>query len=278
MAEESYKTLKKYAEKKLGLPIINILFIFDVVLLQMFGKQKRNYLIWNHVDFGTALSKIGMKFYSTNMFIGTIIIILLVVFIISFLFDKTDFFNIFPSNDYTNNITASYNPVSAVFRLLYVIWYLIHDIWIVFFTILLLSGHNNIYYNPLRVTSNAQTTNYILLILNTLVVVVLLIRALFLNRFKTRILNKEIDPYDSSKFRIINQGVYSLKDSEANCFLVKDIILDEPLFYFVKTKEKLPIGKNTNFISKHENYYIVNYSRNFNEIKYEFEAEMKDTI
>lgn len=278
MAKEFYKTLKEYAEKKLGLPIINILFVFDVVLLQIFGKQKRNYLIWNHVDFGTALSKIGMKFYSTNMFIETIIIILLIVSIITFLFDKTDFFSIFPSNDYTNNITVSYNPVSAVFRLLYVIWYLIHDIWIVFFTILLLSGHNDIYFNPLRVTSNAQTTNYILLILNTLVVVFLLIRALFLNRFKTRILNKEIDPYDSSKFRILNQGVYSIKDGKANCFLVKDIILDEPLFYFVKTRDKLPIGKNTNLISEHKNYYIVNYSRNFNEIKYEFEAEIKDII
>ena len=264
MTKEIYEKVKEYTEQKVNLSIINLLFIIDLMLLFYFKKSRKDYLVWNHIKYGSILSDIGMKLYSTNDFRIILGAMILGIIIIGVITDKTKFFNRLPSNDYSNNITIGYNPISAIYRLLYLIWHIVYEVWIVFFTILLLSGSNKINFNFSTIPDN-QIANYLLLCFNTVVIIFLLIRSLFLTKFATRIQGQEINPYDSSRYIILNQKDFNLN----KFFLIKDTMLDNPMFYFVKPQKQLSNLEEPCFRDK---YYIADYSENFEEIKYEFES------
>lgn len=98
MTKEIYEKVKEYTEQKVNLSIINLLFIIDLMLLFYFKKSRKDYLVWNHIKYGSILSDIGMKLYSTNDFRIILGAMILGIIIIGVITDKTKFFNRLPSN------------------------------------------------------------------------------------------------------------------------------------------------------------------------------------
>lgn len=264
MTEKLCGELSDYAHKKLKLSTINIIFILDLFALYILGNVKHNYLRWRHIDFGSKLIKLGFALYSPTTITIILIIIFASIIIIDVLFEYTEFFKHLPTYHSNNGIIVRYNPVTAISRLIYFLWHLIYEVWVCFFTIQILSGTIRSFYS-FKEMLEKQPINFCLFIVNVIILILILLESLFINEFQEFTLNKSIDIYDRYRYIIINQK----GKQNQSYYLVKD--MDLKMFYLVKEGILNIDKKQKQFVNySNHKFYIINFSNNFDEIKYEF--------
>lgn len=262
MILSSLSRIEKKIEEITGLSTIDIIYIVDLVAI-LFDTNRffvsHNQLKWGNFDVGNLLCTLGISIYSRRMPILICIVIYLAIIFILFLFDKTNIFNFLPKEtEYTDNTVGGYNPVLAIKRLAKIMWFIYHDMWIIFLTVMILTNNLQAY---LSMQGN-KVNYYLLLILNFTYLLFLLIKRLFQYRIPRYLHHKKIDDISNeTHYLIINRFEFK----GIHYYFVKDLLLDNPLFYFAKEVSLDSTNKIT---------IIVNSSRNFEEIKYEFNAEM----
>lgn len=260
-------------EKKIslvtGLSIFDIIYAIDLIAI-FIGANKfslnSEIFNWEGLNIGDLFYDVGMLIYSNNApIIGIIFCVVIVLMALGADNDKmTKVLDLLPKEvEYTDNTVGGYNPWVAIKRLLNLMWFIYHNLWIIFLTLVILTGKFQLYITNISM-ENSEAVYYLLLIFNFIYLLFLLVKRLFYYRIPRYLHHKKIDDINNkSHYLIINQ--FEFKGT--HYYFVKDLLLDNPLFYFAKEEDLGFANKMT---------IIVNSSRNFEEIKYEFDAEMKN--
>lgn len=171
----------------------------------------------------------------------------------------------FIEQQYSNGDITGYDSQVASDRLVLFLYHLYRDVWI-YFLLFLIATKNN---NDISIEKYSHSTFFcILLSINIVIFIIDVLDRIFKYRFKTSLYRKRInDLNDGYRYLIMNKCAYK----NGAWYLVKDLRLDGPVFLLVKEEKRL---KNDNR-SCGEIHVIVNYSKNFEEVKYEFEFESK---
>ena len=136
--------LKNYVENKTGLPIIDIIYVIDLLIV-FWGSNITSFNLhlfkWQSLDIGGLLYNVGLSIYSNRAPSIICIIFCVIIALMLAVNDKTNVFNMLPEEvEYTDNTVRGYNPVVAIKRLPKILWYIYHNLWIMFLSLMILCG------------------------------------------------------------------------------------------------------------------------------------------
>ncbi len=208
----------------------------------------KNLLIWNNIDLGLYLYNFGESIYFNHILAEIIIctvtpIVLILLHLSSkyseYLYQCTDGFS------------RGYSAFAGLMRFFRLIWYFLHDGWIIFLLISILSNHLDIWKCPL---------GWIYTGINVLYLIYQLIKILCFTK-KTTVQIGDVLPQRtiSSQYYVIDEG----KDY----IFVKNIVLETPIFYLMKSKTK----------SSPIKFSVLDYSTNYSEIASEFDRRVNNS-
>lgn len=279
-----YKELKSIFLKKIKIPFIYILFLVDCFML---WKPEYISLINASAWVPDNLQKVLLTFFNFiyNHFLYLIIPLIIIIIIIGTIFEYTNFFRFLPKPvEMINGETKSWNPMSAIRKIIDFIFLLSTDYWIYWLTL-------NIFLNPHQFITNFMNTDnatnqliknkfltadtlsihYLLFFVNTAIAIVYVSKFIFEIRVPTNIYSiqhKNLDMYIE---------IASFEKNGTNTMILKPKYNKKVQYLLVHgdsrnygISSKLHVGNKEIPYSK-KSSKIINSSDNLSEIIYHFE-------
>lgn len=264
--------------KKNKLPIVNIIFVFDLFVL---WKPQYTSLVsansWVTKSIRSYIIKCVTIFNS--YFIVFLITIILLFFAIILLCLWNPVLRLFPKNvEMSNETVIIWHPIIAFKRVLDLLLLTLSNIWIYWLTLNIilnpfdfteefynLDNLNNKLVINHYITDNMLIVCYVLVFVNALITIFFLLKALFQNRVPT--FNMRIESNELIVYTELNSFTYS-KNGKYNKKMILKKNVEKKTFYYIASGEGKDISQN-NYI---DDYEILNQSENFAEIKYHFDT------
>ncbi|MEI4367899.1 hypothetical protein V9Z29_08945 [Streptococcus suis] len=291
---DSWSKLKKVTEEYTRMSINYILFIVLNILIYLEKGQLLSDLVnSNSVLKNTLVLLLEILSIFYDRILTIYIFVFIVMFIILLLFEKTPIFNLLPKDiEYVNGYTESWNPVSAVNRLLKLLinlstsWYVVY----VFILFIIKPGNFSIENNHviIREVSEESLVNFLWNI-NYLVLCLIVVRSLFVIKYK--------DIESHLKFSNLEYNVVSEFDSSNDTETIKYLIVKDTYnfkqYYLLKCKTHRRVLKEIRDLSfddqeetrtdwekeaipiSKRNYKILDRSENLSDLTYYYEELKK---
>lgn len=241
----------KKALKRANLDIFSILFIVDI--LGYFFVEKRRSIFGRNYFIQITLS-IFKQFFNNKMFLIISIIGIIMILVILVMVEKEISL---PSQTFVSGKVIGYSCSAALGNLSYLLYYYVYSLNIVYISMLIwFNSRNN-----LNKLSNAE---YILIVVDILILVFKLIRSTFQYNYKIEF-KKEIDDeyFDVSYFVLAVKKI----DYCTDIMILKDRIMQNHAFYVAKKQKTY----NRSRLYSISFYTILNNSLDFKDIQYSYE-------
>ncbi|OHO72677.1 hypothetical protein HMPREF2580_04025 [Staphylococcus sp. HMSC036D05] len=240
---------KKQIEERYSIPLHYGIFGFALIIWYL--KIPIDKLI---EGFNDELKKTILHTFSLvyNHILACFLISFLFVLIINLIFEKMNLSRLVPPDkEYTDGTVSSINYIYAMKKLIYLPILIVTKYWIFYFLVVLLFNKGKYMY----LSDNSIIINEILMVLNTLILFVYIIRSVFILRI----------PVDDTLFRIKAnelENYYIILNGNNNYYIIKPKYRGDTTYYLVK-KYQLTLEKS--------NYEIINKSKKLDEIIYHFD-------
>lgn len=259
MLKELYDIIKKYF-RKMNIPIFNYIFILEIILIIYLPNKKFNLFYWNNIDIGNILYHIGQLFYG-SLSIWIIFLPILIACILAVCVNENWLSFLNSNSEYIDGTTHGFSLVRAVKRLMKLSWIFIHQGWIIYVAIILAIGKRayiySVLFHPAIDEYEFSLLYWLFMTANGIYTIWTIFYATGAYVIQTDYVRKGIN---------VKEIRYLIIDQSNEYLFVKDQILTTPVFYLVKSQIN-----GLNF-----KYKIIDFSKKFEEIKYEYEAKVRD--
>ncbi|MCD8801528.1 hypothetical protein K1Y24_06095 [Mammaliicoccus sciuri] len=244
-----YNNFKKDVEERYSIPIHYVIFGI-LLIIRYFDIPVDKLISFLDEDFKYKILQTFSIVY--NHLILWFIIILILMIIISIVFDNLNM-NRFvpPDTEYTNGTKRSINYILAIRRLSNVYILIITKYWIYYFLALVLINKGEFIY----LNEEAVFNNWSLMIVNIIILIFHILKSLFLLKISS----------DSVLFSISKEEIekyYIILNEKNDYVIVKPIYREYTIYYIIK---------NDNRYRDIKHYKVINKSKNFDEIIYNFD-------
>lgn len=257
MLKELYDIIKRYF-RKMNIPIFNYIFILEIILIIYLPNKKFNLLYWNNIDIGDILYHIGQLLYGAHS-IWIIILPILIAVVLAVCNENWPFLN--SNSESIDGTTHGFSLNDAVKRLLKFSWIFIHQGWIIYVAIILAIGKRayiySVLFHPVIDEYEFSLLYWLFMTANGIYTIWTIFYATGAYVIQTDYVRKEIN---------VKEIRYLIIDQSTEYLFVKDQMLTTPVFYLVQSQIN-----GLNF-----KYKIIDFSKKFEEIKYEYEVKVRD--
>lgn len=244
---------KKYLNSVNSISFINLLFISGlIILLCNPNNNKVDIKIANLNITEIAINLKNIMYSFAFAIFGVILSIVLIISII-LLCEKTHVSKLVSTYTLITGETISYDATIAVSRIYKINFWYFHNIWVILFFIDVL--HNPKFFSA-KILASKFDVNVLIFIINIFILFFSLIHSLFCIEITSKLYGNKINYGFPTYVKIAHKKI-----SGSEFFILKKTTVEPNLFL---------LGKRINSSSPYEEIEIINYSKNFDEIKYQF--------
>lgn len=239
----------KSTTRDTGVRLLDIVFLIELIYFIFFPNLiDKNLLVWDNMDFGQYLYNFGKSIYFKYTVVKIIIwMITTIILILLHLSEKYSSH----LHHYKDGFNKGYSAFAGLMRFYRLIWYFLHNGWIIFLLISVLSKHTAIMNFP---------PSWLYTGINCLYLMYQLIKILCFTKEETIQIGNLLTQ------KTISRHYYVIDEGESYLF-VKNTFLETPIFCLIKSKTEL----------SSINYYVLDCSTNYNEIASEFDRRVNSS-
>lgn len=243
---------KKYLNSVNSISFVNWIFISGLIILLCNSSNNKIDIKIANLNVTEIAINLNNTIYSFAFVIFEIILSIVLIAAIILVCEKAPISKSVPTFKLTTGKTISYKATIAVSRIYkFNFWYL-HNIWVILFFINVL--HNPKFFST-KILDSKFDVNVLIFIINIFIIFFSLINSLFCVEIIPKLYGDKIDYNFPAYVKIAHT-----KLSESEFLILKKTTVEPNLFL---------LGKRITSSSPYK-VEIINYSKNFDEIKYQF--------
>lgn len=261
MSKNIYNEIREYVKEHLNIKIMDFTLIIDIILILVDGVTANSNISLYKISLTKIALKLGIFLFSKKAVL-IILVILVFCYVVLSLIARNGEVNKFLlklRKEHSDGTVSIYNIFYARENILKLGYKLFHDVWILLFTIDVLSMPKKILYEKC-----STNTNRTIFWINSILLLIAVFKAIFkMENIPDLVSNLSgiIDISGSTYIKVAKKNI-----NGGRICLVKDSIKKPTVYYLVFTKRIL--GNN---LYDEKRAKKIDTSHDFQEIKYHFE-------